>query len=177
MYHSAPTHRRLSTTTVTTMAMAAFLVVAAAGGANAQASNDQGPKKAALVGSWLETVTFPPEAGRPPLKSLASYHGDGTMVCSDQGAVTTDPPSLFSSCHGAWTHLENRTFAYTSRELISDLSGNLLGYLKVRGVFTVSASGDEYTGSSFAEIVDVDGNLLFSVGVTNAAERIKPELP
>ena len=77
-------------------------------------------------------------AGRPPLKSLGSFHDDGTMVCSDQGAVTTDPPSVFSSCHGAWTHLEKRTFAYTSRELISDLSGNLVGYLKVRGVYTVS---------------------------------------
>ena len=170
MFHSARARPHAFTTTITTMALTAALLIAGVSTLSAQT-----PSK--LVGSWVETVTFPPEAGRPPLKSLASYHGDGTMVCSDQGAVTTDPPSIFSSCHGAWTHLENRTFAYTSRELISDLSGNLLGYLKVRGVFTVSASGDEYTGSSFAEIVDVDGNLLFSVGVTNAAGRIKPELP
>ena len=135
------------------------------------------PKQKALVGSWLETVTFPPETGRPPLKSLGSFHDDGTMVCSDQGAVTTDPPSVFTSCHGVWTHLKHRTFAYTSVELISDLSGNLVGYLKVRGTYTVSPSGNEYKGSSFAEILDTDGNVLFSVNVTNTGQRIQVELP
>ena len=74
-----------------------------------------------------------------------------------------EPPSVFTSCHGVWTHLEKRKFAYTSLELISDLSGNLVGYLKVRGIYTVSQSGNEYTGTSFAEILDIDGNVLFSV--------------
>jgi hypothetical protein len=172
MSDSALTRRRGLTTIIVTMAVAVALLITAP-----EASQAETPKKNALVGSWLETVTFPTESGRPPLKSLGTFHDDGTMVCSDQGAVTTAPPSVFSSCHGAWTHLENRTFAYTSRELISDLSGNLFGYLKVRGVYTVSDSGDEYTGASFAEIVDVDGNVLFSVSVTNAGERIKPEVP
>jgi len=177
MHHSAPTYRRVSTTIVTRMAMAAVLVIATASGVNAQASNSGKPKKTALVGSWLETVTFAPEAGRPPLKSLTTHHGDGTLVCSDQGAVTLEPPTIFTACHGAWAHLEQRTFAYASRELISDLSGNLFGYLKVRGVYAVSASGDEYTGTSFAEVVDVDGHVLFSGSVTNTGERIKVELP
>jgi hypothetical protein len=158
------------------MAIAAFLGIATASGVNAQANSGK-PKKTALVGSWVETITFAPEAGRPPLKSLASYHGDGTMTCSDQGAITVDPPTVFTSCHGAWAHLDQRTFAYASRELISDLSGNLVGYLKVRGVYAVSASGDQYAGTSYAEVVDVDGNVLFSGSVTNAGERIKPELP
>jgi len=145
--------------------------------ADAPTQNGAAPKQKALVGSWLETVTFPPETGRPPLKSLVSFHDDGTMVCSDQGAVaTTEPPSVFTSCHGVWTHLKNRTFAYTSFELISDLSGNLVGYLKVRGTYTVSQSGNEYNGTSFAEILDTDGNVLFSVNVTNAGLRIQIEL-
>jgi len=130
-----------------------------------------------LIGSWLETVTFPPESGRPPLKSLVSFHSDDTMVCSDQGAVTTEPPFVFTSCHGGWTHLEKRKFAYTSFELISDLGGNLVGYLKVRGTYTVSQSGNEYSGTSFAEVLDTDGNVLFSVNVTNAGQRIQVELP
>jgi hypothetical protein len=189
MVYSALTRRRAFTTIRMMMVVTAAMVIAGASGVamslehatalhGAKASQDGTPKKKALVGSWLETVTFPPESGRPPLKSLGTFHDDGTMVCSDQGAVTTtEPPSVFSSCHGVWTHLEQRTFAYTSRELISDLSGNLLGYLKVRGVYTVSESGDEYTGTSFAEVVDTDGNVLFSVSVTNAGERITLELP
>ena len=146
LIHSS--HRRSASTIIGTMALATSLTVAGATTATAQSAGT--PNKKALVGTWLETVWFPPETGRPPLKSLSSYHDDETMVCSDQGNVTLEPPSVFSSCHGAWTHLEKRTFAYTAFELISDLSGNLVGYLKVRGIFTVSQSGNEYNGNSFA---------------------------
>ena len=45
--------------------------------------------KKSLVGSWVETVTF--DNGRPPLKSLVSFHADGTMMSSDQGSVTLGP--------------------------------------------------------------------------------------
>ena len=144
---------------------------------NAFAQSDDTPNKKALVGTWLETVTFPPEFGRPPLMSLVTFHGDGTMVNSDQGGVTIDPPSVTTSGHGAWRHLRNLRFAYTQRNLFSDLSGNLTGHLKVRGTYTVSDGGDEYTGTSFAEVFDTDGNLLFSVEVANVGQRIEVELP
>ena len=42
---------------------------------------------------------------------------------------------------------------------------------------SVSQSGNEYDGTSFAEILDTDGNVLFSVEVTNTAQRIQIELP
>jgi hypothetical protein len=163
---------RIATTALTTALVVATTTMASAQGANAGAAN-----KKALVGSWLETVTFPPESGRPPLKSLGSFHDDQTIVCSDQGGVTTEPPSVFTSCHGVWTHLEQRRFAYTSLSLISDLSGSLVAYLKVRGIYTVSQSGKEYTGTSLAQILDTDGHVVFSVEVTNAGQRIVVELP
>ena len=84
---------------------------------------------------------------------------------------------MFTSCHGVWTHLEKHKFAYTSFELVSDLSGNLVGYLKVRGIYTVSATGNAYSGNSLAQIFDTDGNVLFSTEVTNAGQRIQIELP
>jgi len=162
---------------ITTTAMTIALVLATATMASAQGSTGGATNEKALIGSWIETVTFPAESGRPPLKSLGSFHADHTMVCSDQSAVTTDPPSVFTSCHGAWSHLDKRTFAYTSFELISDLAGNLVGYLKVRGTYTVSQSGNDYTGTSFAQVIDTDGNVLFSVDVTNTGQRILVELP
>ena len=178
MFDSAHVNRRSSSALrIATTALTTALVVATTTMASAQGGNAGATSKKALVGSWLETVTFPPESGRRPLKSLGSFHADHTMVCSDQGAVTIDPPSIFSSCHGVWAHLEKRKFAYTSFELISDLSGNLVGYLKVRGIYTVSQSGNEYDGTSFAEILDTNGNVLFSVEVTNAGRRIQLELP
>jgi hypothetical protein len=174
MFHAAHANVRKSTTTIAAAMLTTFLVMA---DGNTVAGKDEHPTKNALVGSWLETVTFPAETGRPPLKSLGTFHSDGTMVCSDQGAVTTEEPAVFTSCHGVWTHLRDSTFAYTSAELISDLSGNLLGYLKVRGTYTVSSSGNEYTGTSFAQILDPAGNVQFSVDVANAGQRIQIDLP
>lgn len=138
-------------------------------------SNAATPQSKALVGSWLETVTF--SSGRPQLKSLVSFQGDGTAINSDQGSVTTDPSLVFSAGHGVWVWLEKRTFAYTLLELISDLSGNLVGYLKVRSVYTVSESGNEYTGTSHFTVLDTTGNTLDSGDVTNAGQRISVELP
>jgi hypothetical protein len=143
--------------------------------ADAALQTSTAPKQKALVGSWVETVTFPPEFGSPPVKGVGSFHADGTLIFS--GSVTTEPPAVFSSFHGVWTHLEKRTFAYTGLHLNTDLSNNLVGYVKVRGTYVVSASGNEYTGASVAEIFDSGGNFIFSVEVTNAGKRIQLELP
>ena len=114
-----------------TIALVIVLAGAVVGlGANAFAQSDPTPNNKALVGSWLETVTFPPEFGRPPLKSLVTFHGDGTMVNSDQGGVTVDPPLVATPGHGAWRHLRHRRFAYIQRELFSDLNGNLCSALR-----------------------------------------------
>lgn len=187
MFHSLRLDSGKTTTTIlTTLVLSAVCVLADAHTATAAPQGSQeyrtaaaSASKNALVGSWLETVTFPPESGRPQLKSLGTFHRDGTMICSDQGGVTTtgDQPGVFTSCHGVWTHLYKRTFAYTSFELISDLGGTLVGYLKVRGIYTVSANGDSYTGTSFAQIIGTDGAVLYEVEVVNKGRRIKIELP
>jgi hypothetical protein len=157
---------------ITTMALTAVLLIGGTKTFGAQMTDNK-----ALVGSWLGTVTFPPEFGRPPLKFVGTFHNDGTLVSNDQGSVTLAPPTAFSTFHGVWTHLERRTFAYTGLELISDLSGNLVGYLKARGVYTVSQSGNEFSGTTHAEVLDAEGNVLFSVDVTNTGQRIHVERP
>ena len=174
MFQSRYTQRRTSITTLALMSTIAALIV---GSVNVRGEAVPVPQKKALIGSWVETVTFPPEAGRPPLKSLVTFHADETMVCSDQGSITLEPPTVFTACHGVWKHLQGHTFGYNQVELISDLSGNLLGSLKVRGVYTVSDTGNEYAGTSFAEVLDADGNVLFSAEVTNAGERIQFDQP
>ena len=124
--------------------LTALLIVA---GSNVGAAD---PPKRALIGSWLETATFPPEI-RAPIKALSTFHEDGTLTISDQGSVTTEgpmPPGVFTAGHGVWKHMGGRKFAYTQHELISDLSGNLVGYLKVRGILIVSESGNEWADGS-----------------------------
>lgn len=172
MFHAARNIGRIS---LAIIAAVAITTPALHGSQGSQGETDA----KALVGSWLETVTFPPEAGRPPLQSLSSYHDDHTAVCADQGNVTvdSDQPGVFSACHGAWKHLEKRKFAGTFVELISDLSGNLVGYLRVRSVLIVSESGNEYAGSSLAEVLDPDGNVIVDITVTNAGRRIQVQMP
>ena len=159
------------------MIIATALTVFLAAFGTSRPAAAQPPASKTAVGSWVETVTFPPEIGRPQLESLVTFHSDGTMTCSDQGAVSTTDASVFTSCHGVWKGLHGSTLAYTQVELISDLSGNLVGHLRVRGVYTVSASGNAYEGVSFAEITLTDGTVVFSSEVTNAGERIQLELP
>ena len=130
--------------------------------------------KKVIVGGWIETVTF--EGGvMPPLKSLVTFNADGTMTVADQGNVNLAAGQLFSAGHGAWSAQGDRTFNWTTLELISDLSGNLIGTLKVRGTYTVDESGDAYAGSFYAEVKDTSGTLLFAAGGTNAGVRIQVE--
>jgi hypothetical protein len=146
-------------------------------------------KQKSLVGSWVETVNFldGDQKGRV-LKSLVSFHDDGTEMSSGQGSVMFDPPpkhpkapqtgTVTSDGVGAWTQTDWRTFVYTEKDLFSDFSGNLTGFLKVRGKYTLSASGDEYTGISFYEVLATDGETVLASGnVTNKGERIRVELP
>ena len=165
---------QVTTSPATSNESSAAMVEAAAASLAQEADQGEPPKKQAIVGSWVETVTFSGGA-RPPLKALCTMTADGGFVCADQGNVTTDPPTVFSPAHGAWVHLGGRTFAWTVLELISDLSGNLLATLKVRGQYIVNESGNSYTGQFKADIADTAGNLLFSVEGTNAGQRIQVE--
>lgn len=133
------------------------------------------PKKKSIVGTWLETVTFSGGGAPPPFRSLGTYTEDGNVVVADQGNDTTVLPFVFSPGHGAWVHVDGRTFAWTVMELVTDLSGNLIATLKVRGQHTVNEPGDEYTGQFIAELFDPVGNLFSSVEGTNQGQRIHVE--
>jgi hypothetical protein len=146
----------------------------------AAAGKPSKPDKEALVGSWEETFV----TSFVPSKSLVTFHGDGTMTNSDQGGILANPfpfyaaqTLVFSDGHGAWIHLDKRSFAYKQVELLSDESGNLLGYLRVRGIYTVTDDGDKYNGSSTFVFTDVDNNALLTGDASNAGVRIQVELP
>jgi hypothetical protein len=140
--------------------------------------------KDSLVGSWLETATFPEDFEPNPggvLKSLVAFHDDGTMEANDQGSVNVTDEMVTSSGVGVWTQRERRRppkFTYTQFNLFSNLNGKLVGFLKVRGIYTLSNSGNEYKGESFAEVFDTDGKtVLGSVTVINEGQRIAAEDP
>ena len=142
-------------------------------------------RKKSIVGSWEELVRFPSNVPNVPTQQRAvmSFHDGGTVVSSGQGGVTLNPPpgSAESDSLGAWVQLDWRTFAYTNVAVISDLSGNLVGFFRVRGVYQLASSGDSYTGHSYYEFLDTDHqptNTPVPPGwVCNDGVRISVEAP
>ena len=141
---------------------------------NAQAQQSSNSTKKVITGSWVETVTFD-GAVMPPLKSLVTFSADGTMTVADQGNVNLGAAQLFSAGHGAWSAQGDHTFNWTVVELFSDLSGNQIGTLKVRGRYTVDESGNAYSGVFYAEVKDTFDNLLFTATGSNTGVRIQVE--
>jgi hypothetical protein len=144
-------------------------------------------KKKSLVGSWVETFTF---VGGPRDRSvgtaLVNYNSDGTLIGPQGGPIAFDPDpakaSIISEGAGSWTQTEWNTFVYTSYALFSDFIGNVVGSLKVKGVYHLDLpSRDGYTGHSFYEILDKDlkpvppspGSTGF---VTNVGKRLTVDL-
>ncbi|MGH9873257.1 MAG: hypothetical protein ACRD9S_12450 [Pyrinomonadaceae bacterium] len=144
------------------------------GSAAREQGNEGSPKKKAIIGSWMETVTIS-VPGNPSFKSLSTFTADGGLTVADQGNVNLATDTLYSAGHGSWVNLEGSTIAWTVLELVSDLNGNPMGVLKVSGEYTVDESGDSYTGHFKADQVDTNGTLVFSVEGTNEGHRIKVE--
>jgi hypothetical protein len=134
-------------------------------------------QKKSIVGSWVETVKFTTDPGRPDSQSLVHFNGDGTLGSSDQGGVQTDPPptTVTSDGVGVWKQVDWRTFSYTELALFSDFSGNLTGSLKVSGTYVLKGFGDMYEGTSFYEVLGPDNSVQHSGYVANKGMRIHVE--
>ena len=143
-----------------------------------------------LAGSWEETFTFVdgPRNGEVG-KGLFNYNTDGTLVGTEAGNVTFNPPPknphdpqtglVTSDDIGVWEQEspnDPNTFVYTSYLLFSDFSGKQVGSLKVRGRYTLTNNGDGYEGKSFYE-GEISGIGQFSGNVTNKGVRLPLEKP
>jgi hypothetical protein len=132
--------------------------------------------KKALAGSWLATISFTIPGGPPPFKALFTFTEDGNVTAPAQGGVGAG--TVFTAVHGAWSHLGGRTFAFTAISIVySPTTGNLVGLFKLRGTLTLDGAGNEWSGPQKNELFNPAGNLVFSVGTTAQAQRIKVELP
>jgi hypothetical protein len=163
----------MKTTKIVALSIAAVVVLGAlAQEAHAAEVPQVVPPPKAIIGSWIETITPSGPGAPPPFKSLGTYNEDGTSVFSDQGGVVTNPPQVLSAAVGTWTYLRDRTFAWTHLEFVSDLNGNLLGTARIWGESIVDTSGNKYTSQIRIEVVNPNGQLIFSGQGTAEAQRI-----
>ncbi|MCI0446111.1 hypothetical protein L0244_23025 [bacterium] len=138
-----------------------------------------------LTGSWIAIVT---PVGLPAefvFLSLPTFDKDGTVIISAQGDSAArqlipgvSDPVLQSSSHGVWDKIGSRTYAVTTVHVLYYTDGSLAATFKVRSIFEVSQSGEEFDSlSSVGQMFDPDGNLLLTLEATVHGERIHVELP
>ena len=128
------------------------------------------PRKTAIVGSWLGT------SGEGN-KLINSFTSDGVITGSVQSEVSTIPElGVLTPAHGVWKYLGGRRFGITAIGILYDINtGDLLGYLKAQPVLTINRAGDEMSGTDKVEILDPDGNVVFSAAGESHFKRIKFE--
>jgi hypothetical protein len=99
---------------------------------------------------------------------------DGTVIFSAQGEASSSP--LFTADHGVWGCLGNG-FVITFLEVNYDASGQFAGIFKLRGIFTLNATGDQADVNFFVEFTDAQGQPVFSGTGSGHSFRIKLEAP
>src|ERR1700747_410901 len=142
-------------------------------------------QRKSLVGSWVEKFTFldGPRKGEVGT-ALVNYNSDGTLIGPQGGPITFDrnpaKASITSEGAGSWAQTEWNTFVYTSYALFSDFIGNVVGSLKVKGVYALDLPArDGYRGYSFYEILDKDMKPLnprITGFVSNQGTRLSVDL-
>jgi hypothetical protein len=142
-------------------------------------------QRKSLVGSWVEKFTFldGPRKGEVGT-ALVNYNSDGTLIGPQGGPITFDPDpakaSITSEGAGSWVQTEWNTFIYTSYALFSDFIGNVVGSLKVKGIYHLNLpSRDGYHGYSFYEVLDKDMKPLkprITGFVSNQGTRLSVDL-
>lgn len=155
-----------------TMAATLLLVMATAthdqSSLNAQNQNAHAPEKT-VVGSWFVTVT---PTVLPPFVGLTTFSADGGL--SETNALTL-ASSLESPGHGQWIRIKPRRYAVTFVNLEVNPDGSFAGIGKVRSTITLGQTGNDWSGTFQVELLDPDGNLLFSDNGTVSATRITVE--
>jgi hypothetical protein len=129
-----------------------------------------------IEGSWRVTMNLASSAlGPSRFDALRTYDVGGGLVQTDAA-----PPNLFtassSSGHGAWQLLGN-LHTLTMVKFRFDVAGNLIGTTKITETLTLTATQDQYSGAGKFDILDLNGNLLFSTNFTSQATRLVAQLP
>ena len=102
-----------------------------------------------IEGTWLLTVTTPPEAGRPPFKVLASFARGGVFNASAESDQATPPQN------GTWKMVGPSVYASTA--LSFGPNPNNLFTIKIKSLYRL-VSEDELEGVGEAAICHASGN-------------------
>ena len=140
----------------TTIALLLSLVGLIAGGifatvgAGAQFKDGSG-NAPQIEGTWLLTVTTPPQANRPPFKVLISFASGGVFLASGESDQGTPPQQ------GAWAKTGANEYTSTALAFGQGLNPGDLFTFKLKSRFTLGDQND-LEGQGEAAICDATGN-------------------
>jgi hypothetical protein len=122
-----------------------------------------------LEGSWIATATAT-GAPLPPLRTLLTFHREGTVVESRRLYLPVSPlgPLLATPGHGEWVRTANGEFAATTVLFYQRApgapaaDGTVIGTEKVRFRLLLSSDAKRFAGNVLVEIRDSAGAIVFS---------------
>ena len=131
-----------------------------------------------FAGTFIGKASADFGGGPVPYVYTQTFHDDGST--ESNASIELVPPAA-STARGQWQYLGgNRIAVTTVGYLINSVTDpTLVGTFKIRSVLTFNRRRDEIIdGRTQVDILDVDGNLLFSFGVTSLdpAKRVKVEV-
>ena len=130
--------------------------------ANADSSHEH-EKKASVVGVWEVRVT-----GAPFSPHLFTFHSDHTFLSSNPDAG--DPNTSDSDGEGVWKGGD--TIKGIFKEYNADRTTHkFVSILTV--TYTITVTGDTFTGDATAILTDPEGNVLFTGPATFTATRLE----
>ena len=143
-------------------------------GAVAQETEGKKPQavsKKELAGTWLLTIIPEGPGAPPPFPGLYTFMADGTAFFSSVGPPI---PGLGNPGHGVWVRTGPTTFRATFKQFTFDDIFTTNGSLVVTSTITMTGA-DEYTSVEMGNVLDLAGNVVFPIGGTVRARRMKVE--
>jgi hypothetical protein len=139
----------------------------------------QPAEKKTIVGVW-EVKTVPAGHSQPPLLSLAMYNSDGSFTTSGGYKalpaipVVQEVANELGPGYRRWAATGNREFRLTFYSIMWK-EGLANAHQRVQETLVLSESGDEYTGHTQLDFLDLNWNVVFST--TSDVEGTRLEIP
>ena len=105
-----------------------------------------------IEGTWLLSVTPPPESGRPPVNVLISFARGGVFLASAEAGAQGLPAQ-----NGTWTKAGSKEYVSTALAFGTGATPNDVFTFKVKSLFRVVGE-DELEGAGQLAICDASAN-------------------
>ncbi len=133
--------------------------------------------KRSIVGTWQTSVT--PRNCQTGVPVAPAFPG---LLTFNEGGTLTGTSTAVSSVYGVWerkdglqqnlfTPIKQYSFAFIS--LRYNATGTFIGTQKVRQTATLGASGNDFTSTGTAEILDANGNVIGTGCSTSTGTRFE----